>query len=54
MIRQLKSRIKKHGINKVAFDLGYRSTSTLYNWLRENKVPNYAKSKVQNYLKETK
>lgn len=52
MLKQLEKLIKKHGIAKITFDLGYRSTTTIRNWLTAGQVPELARVKVKTYLKK--
>jgi len=54
MIKRLKTRIKRDGINVVATALGYRSPSTVYTWIRNGEIPDLAKTKVRNYLRNNK
>lgn len=51
MLKKIKKAISKHGILKVANDLGYRSHATIFYWIKINKIPNLAKEKVKQYLK---
>lgn len=50
MLGKLKKIIEKEGMLKVSNDLGYRSQTTITNWIRNNKIPNVAKAKVETYL----
>lgn len=54
MLRQLKARIKKQGMASVASALGYKSSQTIYNWIKTNKIPDLAKHRVKEYLNESK
>jgi len=54
MIKRLQSRIKRDGIGAVAAGLGYRSYSTIYNWIRTGKIPDISKGKVKFLLKNNK
>lgn len=54
MIKKLRARIKRLGMNQVSTDLGYRSTTTIYNWLRKNEIPKSRKQKIREYLKVVK
>ena len=49
-LKQLAHFIAKDGMMKVATDLGYRSQTTINNWIRNNEIPSVAISKVDNYL----
>jgi len=51
MLRKLKAKIKKLGLPRVTADLGYKSTMTVTTWIRNNKIPDLAKSRVEEYLK---
>jgi hypothetical protein len=50
MLQKLKKVIKKHGIVKVANDLGYKSTSTISYWIINGEIPRLALDKVKDYL----
>jgi hypothetical protein len=50
MINKLKKVIELEGVNYVTFKLGYRSANTIYAWLKNNKIPNTAKVRVQEFL----
>lgn len=52
MLEKLKKIIKKHGVAKVASDLGYRSSMAVYGWVKKGKIPSIAEEKVKQYLKE--
>lgn len=51
MIKKLKKVIEIEGVNYVTFQLGYRSANTIYAWLKNNKIPNTAKKKVEEFIK---
>lgn len=51
MIKKLKALIKKYGILQVTSELGYRSTSTIRHWIKNNEIPAMAKESVNEYLK---
>lgn len=51
MIKKLVRLINQIGIVAVADELGYRSTQTIRNWIKQNRVPQTAQLKVQSYLK---
>ena len=50
MLQRLKNLIKRYGISRISMDLGYRSNSTVYKWINENRIPDIARTKVKNYL----
>ena len=54
MLRQLKAKIKKVGMASVASSLGYKSSQTIYNWIKSNKIPDLAKHRVKEFLNEPK
>jgi hypothetical protein len=54
MLKRLERLVKKYGITKVAHDLGYRSSTTIRNWLTIGKIPAVAKVKVKTYLDNEK
>lgn len=45
----LQRRVDRDGINKVQTALGYRSPTTIYNWLRNKQIPITAIEKVKEY-----
>jgi hypothetical protein len=51
MLRKLKAKIKELGLPRVTADLGYKSTMTIYTWLKKKKIPDLAKSRVEEYLR---
>lgn len=52
LLQKLESEVNKHSVAEIAKNLGCRSQSTVYNWLRSGKIPNTAKLKVQLYLEK--
>lgn len=54
MLKRLERLVKKYGIAHVAHELGYRSTTTIRNWLTAGKIPEVAKQKVKVYLEAVK
>lgn len=54
MLKKLERLIKEYGIAQIANDLGYRSTTTIRNWLNNGEIPALARVKVKNYLKKGK
>jgi hypothetical protein len=49
-LMKLKKIIEKEGMPKVASDLGYRSNTTITNWINKKKIPKVAVAKVEKYL----
>ena len=54
MLEKIKKKIKLFGAVRVASDLGYRSTVAIQKWIVANKIPETAKERVKEYLKESK
>jgi DNA-binding LacI/PurR family transcriptional regulator len=52
MLNKLKKLIKRHGIVVITGRLGYRSTQTVTHWLNNNHIPELAREKVKNLIKE--
>lgn len=50
MLAQLKKIIKSKGLLAVTNDLGYRSLNTVQNWIKNKRIPDTAKNKVETYL----
>lgn len=51
MLRSLKKLVKSYGIIKITADLGCRSPTTINNWIKDDRIPDLAITKVKNYLK---
>lgn len=54
MLQKLKKKIKELGVNRVTSELGYRSQTTIYTWIKNKKIPDAAKAKVKEYLVKVK
>lgn len=54
MIKELKSWLKKPGNSsaKIAYLLGYRTGTTVSNWIYRNSIPEYIKPQLKNLLKD--
>ena len=53
MIRRLKAWLKRpeNSTAKLAYLLGYKSGSTISNWISRNKIPEFVKPRLKEVLK---
>ena len=49
-LRDLKRVLKTRSQAQIAVDLGYRSSTTVFIWLRNKKIPTQALERVRKYL----
>lgn len=54
MLKKLSKVVEKKGLMQVSIDLGYKSSNTIYFWLKTGVIPLKNIERVKQYIKDNK